>query len=204
MIRLATPDDLLLLTLGRNWWMVALRGALAVLFGAVVLGQPHVSLNVLVTLFGIYALLDGAWAIASALWVTRTWFTAWPVLFEGTASAAVGLFALAWPLIPRELVFAIATWGLLTGALELVAAFRVSPPGAGRWLLATGGVCSLFLVGVIFTLPHALTPSLVRIMGTYAILFGISLSAAALSFRKVLLEAPHFTRLHAATGKELL
>ena len=202
MITLATSDDLLLLTLGRNWWMVALRGALAVLFGAMMLGQPHVSLNLLVALFGLYALLDGTWAIASALWVTRAWFTAWPVLFEGTASAAVGVFALAWPLVPREAVLAIATWGLLTGALELVAAFRLSPRGAGRWLLATGGVCSLFLAGLILTLPHALTPSLIRIMGVYAIVFGISLSAAAVSFRKV--ETPHFTRLHAAAREELL
>lgn len=49
----------------------------------------------MVAFFGLYALLDGAWAIASALWVTRTWFTAWPVPLEGAASAAVGAFALA-------------------------------------------------------------------------------------------------------------
>src|SRR6185437_7183315 len=75
LIKLATPDDLLLMTLGRNWWMVPLRGFLA-------------------AMFGLYAFVDGAWAIASALWVTRTWFTAWPILFEGTASVAVGAFAL--------------------------------------------------------------------------------------------------------------
>ncbi len=148
-------------------------------------------------------LLDGAWAIASALWVTRNWFTAWPVLFEGTASVAVGLFAVVWPLLPREAVFAIATWGLVTGALELVAAFRVTPRGTGRWLLATGGVCSLFVAGLILTLPRALTPPLVEIIGLYAIAFGISLSAAAVSFRKVLQETPHVTWLHAGADKEL-
>ena len=204
MIRLATPDDLLLMTLARNWWMVALRGALALVFGAMVLGHPHVSLNLLVALFGIYALLDGAWAIASALWVTRAWFTAWPVLFEGTASAALGVFALAWPWVPQDTVVAIATWGVVTGSLELFAALRVAPRGAGRWLLATGGVCSLFLAGLILTLPHALTPSLVRIIGGYAIVFGISLAAAAMSFRKAMFEAPHFTPLGAATSKGLL
>lgn len=186
MMKLATPDDLLLLTLGRNWWMVALRGALALIFGIMTLGHPHVSLNLLVALFGIYALLDGAWAIASALWVTRTWFTAWPVLFEGTASAAVGLFALAWPLVPRELVLAIATWGLLTGAMELIAAFRLAGPAAGRWLLVTGGVCSLFLAGLILVLPNAVTPRTVRVVGSYAVVFGVSLWAAALSFRNTM------------------
>ena len=132
MIKLATPDDLLLMTLGRNWWMVPLRGFLAVLFGALLVGNAPASLNLLVALFGLYAFVDGAWAIASALWVTRTWFTAWPILFEGTASVAVGAFALGWPLVPRELVFAIATWGLLTGAMELIAAARLAGPAAGR------------------------------------------------------------------------
>ena len=186
LIKLATPDDLLLMTLGRNWWMVPLRGFLAVLFGALLVGNAQASLNLLVALFGLYAFVDGAWAIASALWVTRTWFTAWPVLFEGTASVAVGAFALGWPLVPRELVFAIATWGLLTGAMELIAAARLAGPAAGRWLLATGGVCSLFLAGLILAIPHAETPRMVRILGFYAVVFGLSLWAAALSFRKAI------------------
>ena len=186
LIKLATPDDLLLMTLGRNWWMVPLRGFLAVLFGALLVGNAPASLNLLVALFGLYAFVDGAWAIASALWVTRTWFTAWPILFEGTASVAVGAFALGWPLVPRELVFAIATWGLLTGAMELIAAARVAGPAAGRWLLATGGVCSLFLAGLILAFPHAETPRMVRILGFYAVVFGLSLWAAALSFRKAI------------------
>ena len=177
----------LLVTLGKSWWMVALRGALALLLGVLMLGRPYWPLNLLVALFGIYALLDGTWAIVSALRVDRVRFAGWPVLFEGLASVAVGTLALTWPLIPREIVLAIATWGLLTGVMEVIAGFRVPPLGAGRWLLVTGGVCSLFLSGLILALPHAMTPSLVRIIGAYAVIFGISLWAAALAFRKALL-----------------
>lgn len=177
----------LLVTLGKKWWMVALRGALALLLGVLMLGRPYWPLNLLVALFGIYALLDGTWAIVSALRVDRVRFAGWPVLFEGLASVAVGTLALTWPLIPREIVLAIATWGLLTGVMEVIAGFRVPPLGAGRWLLVTGGVCSLFLSGLILALPHAMTPSLVRIIGAYAVIFGMSLWAAALAFRKALL-----------------
>jgi uncharacterized membrane protein HdeD (DUF308 family) len=186
MTRIVADEHPLLLTLAKSWWMVALRGTFAVLLGALLLGRPHASLGVVVALFGVYALLDGAWAIGSALWVTRAWFTAWPILFEGTASLAVGVFALTWPLVPRELVLAIASWGVLTGVMEVVAALRVPPRGAGRWLLATGGVCSLFLSGLLLALPHAVTPSLVRITGLYAVIFGILLWAAARSFRRAL------------------
>ncbi len=183
----ARPDrPALLVTLGRNWWMVGVRGALAILFGALLLVRPATSLNLLVAFFGVYALLDGGWAIASALWVTRTWFTAWPVLFEGAVSVAVGGLALAWPLVPRELVHAVATWGVLTGILEITAAVRLPRRGAGYWLLATGGVFSLFLAVIILVLPHAGRPSVASILGLYALAFGALLMAAAFSLREAL------------------
>ncbi len=188
MIRIETDVHPLLFALGKSWWMLALRGILAVVLGALLIGRPNLSLSAVVALFGIYALLDGAWATVSALWITRAWFAAWPVLFEGAVSVAVGAFALAWPLVPRNLVLAIATWAFLTGTMELVAAFRMPARGAGRWLLATGGVSSLFLAGLVLALPHALTPSLVRMIGAYAVVFGLSLWAAASSFRKALPE----------------
>jgi uncharacterized membrane protein HdeD (DUF308 family) len=181
------PDaHVLLATLGRNWWMVGARGALAILFGVLLLLRRDISLNLVVALFGIYAALDGAWAIASALWVTRRSLAGWPVLLEGAVSLVVGVLALVWPLVPRQLVVAIAVWGLLTGALEIVAAARLPREGAGYWLLATGGVFSLFLGALILMLPHASQPYIVGALGVYALVFGAVLVATAASLRKAL------------------
>jgi uncharacterized membrane protein HdeD (DUF308 family) len=181
------PDThVLLATLGRNWWMVGARGALAILFGVLLLLRPDVPLNVVVALFGIYAALDGAWAIASALWVTRRSLAGWPVWLEGAVSLGVGVLALGWPLVSRQLVGAIAVWGLLTGVLEIVAAARLPREGAGYWLLATGGVFSLFLAALILLLPHASQPYIVCALGVYALVFGGALVATAASLRKAL------------------
>lgn len=166
--------------------MVGARGALAILFGVLLLLRPGVPLNLVVVLFGIYAALDGAWAIASALWVTRKALTGWPVLLEGAVSLVVGVLALAWPLVPRQLVAAIAIWGLLTGVLEIVAAALLPREGAGYWLLATGGVFSLFLALLILMLPHASQPYVVCALGIYALAFGTLLVAASVSLRKTL------------------
>ena len=106
-----STDHILLTTLGQNWWMVGARGLLACLFGLAVLLRPGLSLNLLVATFGVYAVLDGAWAIASALWVSRISFAMWPVLFEGVVSLGVGWVALGWPLVPRDAVRAIAAVG---------------------------------------------------------------------------------------------
>lgn len=177
---------ILLTTLGRNWWMIGARGVLAGLFGLVVLFCPGLSFNLLIATFGVYALLDGAWAVASALWVSRISFAMWPVLFEGAVSLAVGFLALGWPLVPRDAVRAIAAWGLLTGILELIAAARLPRRSPGSWLLLTGGVFSLFLALLILMLPHTVEPPVARAVGVYALCFGGLLVAAAVSLRTVL------------------
>lgn len=177
---------ILLTTLARNWWMVGVRGALAILFGLVLLWRPNLQLNLLVALFGAYAMLDGFWAIVSALWVSPRSFGAWPVLLEGAASLGIGLLAIGWPFVERNLVVALAVWGLLTGALEIIAARRLPRASGGYWLLFTGGVSSLFLALIIVALLHALQPRIVLILGVYSLLFGVLELAAARSLRNTL------------------
>jgi uncharacterized membrane protein HdeD (DUF308 family) len=48
--------------LSRYWWALALRGAIAVIFGIGALVWPSLMLTVLVLLFGAYALVDGIFA----------------------------------------------------------------------------------------------------------------------------------------------
>lgn len=184
-------DQHLLVTLARNWWMVGVRGALAILFGAVLLLSPSVPFNVLVALFGGYAALDGAWAVVSALWASRRSTAGWPILFEGAASLGVAALIFTWPLVPRELVTAIVVWGLLTGALEILAAVRLSRVGAAYWLLGTGGVSSLFLALIILVIPHASHPHVVRALGVYSLVFGGLIFATALFLRNALLSREH-------------
>jgi len=176
----------MLVNLGQNWWMVGARGLLAILFGLAILLRPGLALNLLVATFGVYAVLDGTWGIASALWVSRISFTMWPVIFEGMVSLGIGWLALGWPLAPRDAVRAIAVWGLLTGVLELVAAARLTRRSSGAWLLLTGGVFSLFLAVLILMLPYSAEPSVARAIGAYALIFGVLLAATSISLRNAL------------------
>ena len=159
----------------RHRWMMVVRGALAGAFGLLLLGWPGITLPTVVVLFAAYAMADGVWAIVAATRVSNRRFDAWPVALEGVVGTALGGIALAWPLrISRELVVVIAVWGVVTGVLELIAAARLARATAARWLLATGGVTSLFLAVLVLMLLHADVETIARLMGAYALLFGVA------------------------------
>src|SRR4051794_39369206 len=83
--------------LGKNWWAIALRGAVAVLFGLVALIMPGAVMLSLALLFGAYLLVDGVLGIIAAVRAARSherW--AW-LLVEGVLNVVVGVLALVFP-----------------------------------------------------------------------------------------------------------
>src|SRR2546423_1284819 len=83
--------------LARNWWMLTLRGVLAVLFGIAAFAWPGITLGALVLLYGAYALVDGVFAIAAALVGETGGLPWWAMLVEGLFGIAAGVLAFAWP-----------------------------------------------------------------------------------------------------------
>ena len=172
-------------TLVRNWWMMAARGVFAMAFGAVLVLWPTITLPWVVTVFASYAMLDGAWALAAATWTAergRRW-DAWPVAVEGLASLAIGVIALVSPWVPRQLIYVIAFWGLVTGGLELLTALAVPRHRALHWIMGTGAVSSLFLAVLVMLVPLADAASGVALIAAYAIIFGVLMVSAAVRFR---------------------
>lgn len=171
-----------LTALVRNRWMLAVRGGLAIAFGLLVLVWPNITLSVVVLLFGVYAIVDGAWTVAAGIRASARVFDAWPVVLEGVASITLGALALGWPWRVGPFVSVLASWGLATGVLELLAAIYLPREGAAYWLLATAGLSSLFLAGLLLLVPHADADFIVRTIAVYAQVFGIALLAAAVCF----------------------
>src|SRR5262245_49767540 len=114
----------------QNWWAMALRGVVAVLFGIAALTLPGVILWALVALFGAYALVDGIFALISAFrrdtrrnMRSERW---WALLLEGVIGIVIGVLTFVWPkLTALGLVYMIAFWAVLTGALEVITAVRL-------------------------------------------------------------------------------
>ena len=63
--------DALGAALARNWWLIALRAALGVVFGLIALIMPVATILALVLLFSAYMLVDAVFAIYAAVRAAR-------------------------------------------------------------------------------------------------------------------------------------
>ncbi len=171
--------------LARNWWALAIRGALAILFGVLALIWPNIALFVLAILFGAYAFVDGVFAIVAALNAPAGYSRWWVHFLEGLAGVVIGVVTIFWPNITAlALLYLIAAWAIVTGAFEIAAAIRLRRYIAGEWLLGLSGVLSILFGVLIALFPGAGAVGVVWIIAFYAILFGVLLLALAFRLRR--------------------
>jgi uncharacterized membrane protein HdeD (DUF308 family) len=159
-----------------SWWALVLRGLAAIAFGILAFVWPQITLTALVFLWGAYALVDGAFAIAAGVkshGENKRW---WVLLLEGILGVAAGLVAFLVPGITAlALLILIAAWAMVTGAFEIAAAIQLRKHIKGEWLLALAGVASvLFALALLFN-PAAGALALVWLIGAYSIVFGVLL-----------------------------
>jgi uncharacterized membrane protein HdeD (DUF308 family) len=167
----------------KNWWVIALRGVLAIAFGLVALVMPGATMLSLVLIFAAYACVDGVLAIISAMRAASAHERWGYLVLEGLVDIAAGVMAIMWPGISvLAFVFVVAFWAIFTGCLEVAAAIRLNFMD-GRWWLAFGGVVSVLYGLLLFAAPLAGAVVLTWWLGAYAIVFGVSLVVLAFKLR---------------------
>ena len=182
--------------LAQNWWALALRGAMGILFGVLAVALPGVTLATLVLLFAAYMLVDGVFAIVAAVRAAgkgRRWGL---LALEGVADIAAGLVAFVWPAISvLVFVYLVSFWSILSGILLLAAAFRLDATH-GRWWMGFSGAFSVIFGIAVLLAPGVAALAMTLWLGVYAIVFGAML--LALAFR---LRSRHTGRIGDATAR---
>jgi uncharacterized membrane protein HdeD (DUF308 family) len=168
----------------RYWWVLALRGLAAVLFGLVALIFPGIALLAFVFVFGAYALIDGITAVFVSFQErgsTSHWLA---LLVEGIVSIIIGILAFAWPAITAlVLLYLVAAWAIITGVMEISAAFMRRLPVTQEWALGLAGVLSIIFGIILFVHPGAGLLTILWLVGIYAIVFGVLLIVRSFQFR---------------------
>jgi uncharacterized membrane protein HdeD (DUF308 family) len=169
--------------LARNWWSLALRGVLAIIFGILAWVWPEITLTSLVLLFGAYLLVDGVVNIIAAV-RGRAAEPRWLPVVMGIAEIIIGLITLLWPgVTAMALIFLIAAWAVTMGAFAIFAAVSLRRDIDGEWLLALNGILSILFGLAIAIFPGAGAIALIWLIGTFAVVDGILLLSLAFRLR---------------------
>jgi uncharacterized membrane protein HdeD (DUF308 family) len=176
--------------IAKNWWLIVLRGVCAIIFGVSAFVFPGVTLATLVLLFAAYAFVDGVLALVAAFSGTSgaPW---WALVFEAVVGIAAASAAFFFPGITAVvLLYVIASWAIVTGVLEIVAAIQLRKEIEGEFWLALAGAGSVLFGLLLMARPGAGALAVIWMIGVYAVVFGVFL--VALGFRARALNRPAF------------
>lgn len=168
--------------LSRNWWVLLVRGLIAITFGVLTWMRPGLSLAALVLVFGAYALTDGVLAVWAAF-AGRKEHEHWVVmLLGGLIGVGVGLLTFMSPGVTAlAVLFYIAVWAVAKGVLEIAAAVRLRKEIDNEWWLILGGAASVLFGVILMARPGEGALAVLWLIATYAVFFGVML--VLLSFR---------------------
>src|SRR6195256_5928308 len=171
-------------TLKLNWWLLALRGLVAVLFGLLAFMWPGATLITLVWLFGAFALVNGILSLILAAKAPKGYPRVGSLILGGLLGILAGLLTFVMPGITAlGLVILIALWAIVTGIMELVTALRLRKIITNEWLLVLVGVLSVVFGVLLILMPAAGALALIWWIGIWALVLGILLMVLAFRMR---------------------
>jgi uncharacterized membrane protein HdeD (DUF308 family) len=168
--------------------LLLIRGLVGIVIGLLAVTWPGMTIAVLVAVFGLYAVLDGITNLTLGFTRTRTDGRSWAQVLQGVAGIVAGVLTFIWPGVTAlVLVLFIASWAIITGGLEIVAAVRLRREIEGEWLLALSGTMSVLFGVLVFAFPSAGAVGIAWVLGIYAAATGVVLIVLGLRLRSLVL-----------------
>ena len=160
--------------ISQDWWIFALRGVAAILFGIIAIARPDITLSALVLLFGAYAFVDGAaLLVALARGEAGARRNAWAVGIMGVLGIVASIVTFVWPGITAlTLLYVVAFWAIAMGVFQVVAAIALRREIEGEFWMGLGGVASVIFGILLIVSPGTGLVALVWLVGFWAIVFG--------------------------------
>lgn len=171
-------------TLAHNWWLLALRGLAAIVFGILAFIWPASTLLGLMILFGAFAFVNGILSLMLAAKTPKGYPRFGSLILGGILGIIAGIVTFFMPAITAlGLLILIASWAIVTGILEIVAAIRLRKEIVNQWLLALVGILSVIFGVLLLLQPAAGAVVLIWWIGAYALVLGILLMILAFRVR---------------------
>ena len=182
----------------KNWWLLSLKGILAIIFGIIVLALRKETYSKLETIFGeikfnlpmlnvpriapyfgLVIIVSGILIISGAITHKKSnqrwrWW-----LVEGSLDFMFGTFLIILAFFKPNYVGAImiqimALWITLIGTMQIISAFRLRDNMQNWWILLFTGLFSIMIGILLFINPFTGTNiGNLAVIGLFTILFGV-------------------------------
>jgi uncharacterized membrane protein HdeD (DUF308 family) len=170
----------------RSWWVLLMRGLLAIALGIVVFTRPVITLSAIVLGFSLYCVFEGAASLFSVVTGRIDREHRWFAIMEGIIGIAVGIMTFRTPGITGTiLMFFIAVWALATGVLRIVEGVQFRKQISGEVWLILGGLASIAFAMLVLMRPLAGALAMVRVLGAYALVLGATEILLAFELRSL-------------------
>jgi uncharacterized membrane protein HdeD (DUF308 family) len=166
--------------LQKSWWLVMLRGTLAILFGLAALFSPLTVIYSLLTIFSFFLIISG-FAIVTLAFLGET-ESKWFRVVEGMLFILTGALVILNPAFAvGGIMLFIAAWAIMSGAINIVNAIKLRKVIANEWLMILNGAISVLFGILISTNLLGGAMAVTNIFGIFALLSGLFI--VMLSFR---------------------
>jgi uncharacterized membrane protein HdeD (DUF308 family) len=182
----AAPRERAAKAIGSLWWLPLVRGALLVVLGGYALSRPGMTVAVLAQVIAIFLIADGVFAVLAGILgdvPSRGW-----TIVRGALAILAGIFVFANPVLvagitATALIYLLAFTVIVSGILETFGAIRDRNQIEGEGWLILGGVLTVIFGVLLLIAPLSFGLLVVRILGVFAMISGISLIMFAFRLR---------------------
>jgi uncharacterized membrane protein HdeD (DUF308 family) len=170
----------------RRWWVLLLKGILAILLGVSAIVWPGITLLTLALMFGIFSIIDGVAALVIGFRGESDGTVWWTMVALGVLAIAAGIIAFAWPGITLVALLAvIAVSAILRGVFEIAAAIRLRKEIDDEWILGLSGFMSIVFGALILYRPDVGLIAIALLIGAYMLALGALAIALSLRVRRM-------------------
>jgi len=176
--------------LQKSWWIVTLRGVLAVIFGILAFATPELMLASLVLVFGIYAIVSGFFLLFGGFSLPDSDDKIFSI-FEGLFLIFLGSLFVFLPglsvmasilyISVYAIISYISVYAIISGLFQFYYSIKMKDSNRNEWFGILNAVVSIIFGIALLADLIVGAEVLVMVLGMYSIFFGIM--AIAISFK---------------------
>lgn len=170
----------------KNWWILAINGLIAILFGLLLLAFPEAALAAVLFWFGLVLLFCGLVLVALTIRNVRKDKGSVTIILASVATIGLGLVILFQPTQSLKLFLVlVGIWALIIGIIQIVIYFRIRKVVANENILLINALVTLALGAVLFFIPIPFVRFIVILTGIFACLLGLMMVYFSFVLKKV-------------------